>query len=58
MRLRKLFMSRKQESETNQGEGGQSPNLSLTPLGALQPSAWWLGDGPDDSPLGSVRPGL
>lgn len=51
-------MSRKQESEMNQGEGGQSPNLSLTPLGALQPSAWWLGDGPDDSPLGSVRPGL
>lgn len=31
------------------GGRGQSPNLSLALPGALQPSAWWLGDGPDDS---------
>lgn len=40
------------------GGGGQSPNLSLTPLGALRPSAWWPGMGRMTPALGSVRPGL
>ena len=31
------------------GGRGQSPNLSLALPGALQPSAWWPGDGQDDS---------